>query len=464
MMYIYSMIITIQVEISFYISWRRDTSSNKCDSTTVTSGTLIGKNSLTCQYGCSGTISSLKYFCTEFSVNDNWSFGSNVITYDFSTYSGGLITVGTKSGDWIKPFDDDWNISTTFSLTPRSDNGQINSSPRVVSLPLRLQSGCYHTIPMAVSDPDGDVVRCRWAVGKECDSVCNAIPGARLNSATCTITYSATSGTGYKVVAVMVEDFIPGSSQPLSSVAFQFLVLVVSSSQSCYHKPKFISPTPSSGSRITISPGGTYTAQLRADSGYYSYSVTEIQIAAPIGLRKGGLRRISTTNDYYVTITWTPQANQTGTTHHFCFIAINSRGVGSVQSCIFLVCAPLIPIPFPEKLLVSLHNVSLPIKFNTTVQQSYIKTCISDITFLGSNSDKAVYRINSSATLSEISYDKPQQITIRPKYIFTDGSTYYIKFVLDCAPYQLNDKSLWKFLITGKLCGSECVNDYLNLK
>ena len=456
------------MEISFHISWRRDSGQGgMCNSTTVNLGTLFSGRSLTCHYGCSGIISSQKYFCTEFSSNENWSFGSNVITYDFSTYSGGLITIGILRTEWIQPFSSYLNVSTTFNLTPRSDTGQINSSPRAVSLPLQLQSGCHHTIPMAVSDPDGDVVRCRWAVGKECGGVCNAIPGAVLNSATCSITYLANRGTGYKAVAVMVEDFISGSSQPLSSVAFQFLVSVVSSSQSCSRKPKFIAPTPSSGSHITISLGGTFTTQLRADSGYYSYSVTDIQIAGPIGLIKGGLRRISTTNDYYVTITWTPQANQTGTTHHFCFIAINSRGVGSVQSCIFLVCASsatLIPIPFPEKLLVSLHNVSLPIKFNTAVQQSYIKTCISDITFLESNSNKAVYRINSSATLSEISYDKPQQITIRPKYIFTDGSTYYIKFVLNCAPYQLRDKSLWKFVITGKLCGSECVNDYLNLK
>jgi len=206
----------------------------------------------------------MTFYCTEFSNTDNWSFGSRSLTYAFPK---GIITIGTASGGWIAPFGS-WNISTTFSLTPRSDTGQINSPPLAFTLPtLRLQSGCYHTIPMAVSDPDGDVVRCRWAVGNECKSVCNAIPGAVLNSATCTITYQANNGTGYKAVAVMVEDFIPGSSLPLSSVAFQFLVLVVSSSKSCSGKPTFQSPTPSSGSYITISPGGTYTATIRADSG-----------------------------------------------------------------------------------------------------------------------------------------------------------------------------------------------------
>ena len=30
-------------------------------------------------------------------------------------------------------------------------------------------------------DPDGDLVKCRWARGKECDSVCKAVPVADLD-------------------------------------------------------------------------------------------------------------------------------------------------------------------------------------------------------------------------------------------------------------------------------------------
>ena len=30
-------------------------------------------------------------------------------------------------------------------------------------------------------DPDGDLVKCRWARGKECDSVCKAVPSADLD-------------------------------------------------------------------------------------------------------------------------------------------------------------------------------------------------------------------------------------------------------------------------------------------
>ena len=53
-----------------------------------------------------------------------------------------------------------------FSLIVRNDAGQINSSPRAITAPVvRLQEGCNHTLTLPVSDPDGDIIRCRWAVG-----------------------------------------------------------------------------------------------------------------------------------------------------------------------------------------------------------------------------------------------------------------------------------------------------------
>ena len=410
------------MEIYFHISWRRDRSDTggNCDSNTVNTGTLIGGNSLTCQYGCSVTISSLQYFCTEYSVYDNWSFGSNVITYDFSTYSGGLITVGTKSVDWISPIDSAWNVSTTFNLMIRRDNHRINSSPRAVSLPLRIQSGCHHIIPMAVSDPDGDVVHCRWAVGKECEGICNGIPGAVLNSTTCTITYQANNGTGYKAVAIMVEDFIPGSSQPLSSVAFQFLVLVVSSDQSCNKKPIFLAPTPSSGSCISIPPGGTFTTELRVNSRSSSISITDIYIASPIGTNKGGLQRGRNTRIYYVTIRWTPKVDQQNMTHHFCFMAVNSEGIGSDQSCIELAVAPY---PTSNSYFITLSDSTIDINFNRQIRPTTVSAFIIIYEY---SSDVEVYRIDVSSS-SEVTFDKPTTMTIRPRYTFTEGSIYYIR-------------------------------------
>ena len=227
------------MEISYQISWRRSSSKHFCDATTVANGQLInGEDSLDCQYGCSGQIlSRMSYVCTYFSAEDDWTFGEHHVTYNFFYNSlGDIITIGLSGGNWLtKVGDGNWNISTTFSLATRADTGTINSSPRVLpSLPLSLQEGCTYTIPLPVSDPDNDTIKCRWAVGRECSGVCNQFTEAILDSDTCTIIYTANNGTGIYAVAIMIEDYAPGSPHhPLSSVALQFLVLVYSSNQSC---------------------------------------------------------------------------------------------------------------------------------------------------------------------------------------------------------------------------------------
>ena len=161
------------MEISYQISWRRSHRFHDCTSTHVTNNYLItGQDSINCQYSCSGTIiSPISYVCTYFSVEDDWLFGEYHKTYLFNSVSDeNTVTIGTFSFDWIAAVGSgQWNISTTFSLITRADTGKINSSPRVLPTPpLRLQQGCNYTIPLPVSDPDNDTVRCRWAVGTEC--------------------------------------------------------------------------------------------------------------------------------------------------------------------------------------------------------------------------------------------------------------------------------------------------------
>ena len=228
------------MEISYQISWRRSASGRYCNTTDVANSYVnTGEDTIKCQYGCSGNIiSPISYVCTYFSPEDDWIFGEHNVTHSFSiTSEENSITIGTTSCCWIKDVGNsrDWNISTTFSLTKRNDTGKINSSPQVLPTPpLRLKSGCSYTIPLPVSDPDNDIIKCRWAVGRECSDVCNQFTGAILDTNTCTITYTANYGTGIKAVAIMIEDYAPGSPhRPLSSVALQFVVLVNYSSQSC---------------------------------------------------------------------------------------------------------------------------------------------------------------------------------------------------------------------------------------
>lgn len=71
-----------QVEITFRIAWRRSSGSNFCDSSTITSRTLLGYGALTCRSGCSGSIGSLTYYCTDYSSTEDWSAGERTYNYN----------------------------------------------------------------------------------------------------------------------------------------------------------------------------------------------------------------------------------------------------------------------------------------------------------------------------------------------------------------------------------------------
>ena len=90
-----------------------------------------------------------------------------------------------------------WSVATTVDLRTRPDNSTINSSPTSGTAPIiRLQQSCTYTLPIHVDDPDGDVVRCRWAQNgapdkiiddpsfsnDECGGVCEALEGAILDN------------------------------------------------------------------------------------------------------------------------------------------------------------------------------------------------------------------------------------------------------------------------------------------
>ena len=458
------------MEISYRISWRRSSGAGgSCSST----GTFLnGEGSLVCQYGCSGTIGPMSYFCTDYSASEDWSFGERTLTYNFGSLSG-IVAIGFTGGCWISPLGCSWNISTTFSLAPRGDIGEINSSPQAITVPvLRLQEGCPHTIPLAVSDPNGDTVRCRWAAGVECAGICGAFPGATLDAATCTLSYLANQGPGFRAAAIMVEDFLPGSSQPLSSVAFQFLVLVVSSTQACNQNPVFVDPTPANGICATIPAGGTFTAQLTADSGSSTIQISEIQTVSPLGTQRGSLQRISNTNQYFVTLTWTPQVNQQNQTHLLCYTAVSSVGSSSSQVCIQLAAGYTPPTPFPGTAIptqqqLRLSEITMQIDFNNTVQRP---SSSAYIIFYDFNTNQEVYRIDTSSS-SEVTFQL-MSITVVPSYMFTPGNSYYINLqrgvvqsVGACGSGISNEpvtaKTFWTFAVMGMLTDSiVCINTW----
>ena len=411
------------MEITSRISWARSTYN--CDSSTVMNNNNIVAIRFNCQYSCQGYI-DVPFYCIEYSVEDNWSYLEGHEMHVFNVSDINTVTIGTVDGDWILPFGD-WNISTTFSLVTRIDTGEINSTPRVVSFPyFNLLEGLNYNISLPVIDPDNDKIRCRWAVGRECSSVCNSIPGAVLDPDSCTITYQANNGTGRKVVAVMIEDFYSFSFMPLSSVAHQFIVNVVSSSQSSCASPPWI-VTPLNGACINIPPMTSFTYDLIVDSGCSNVSVATIQMIAPVGAYKGEPQHIKNSrNNYHTYITWTPTADQQNNTHFLCFVAVSSESLASEQSCGTFAAGYHPPTPLsesatPNHQLVYPSNITLQIMFDRRIQRP---SSSAFIRFYGLG--ELVYQIDASLSL-EVNFTR-ESLTIIPNYVFTEGNAYFVNF------------------------------------
>lgn len=448
------------MEIFYHISWRRSSSEGgSCTTSTVQNGQLIGSGSLTCKSGCSGTISSMRYKCTDFSTTENWSFGENIVYHTFSV-SLETITIGFSSCCWISPFNSNWNLPTTFSLIPRNDTGVINSTPRATTSPvIRLQQGCNHTIQIPVTDPDDDVIKCRWADGtSECGGVCNGFSGAKLDTDSCTITYEANEGVGYKAMALTIEDFRADDniSVPLSKVGLQFLVLVFSSDQSCTTSPVFRSPTIRNSVCVAVLSNDTFTTQVIADSHSADASISEIITVSPSGTIKGEIEQIEDSNLYYVNISWAPSAAQHEQTHLLCYTAVNMDGVSSEQSCIKIYPGISPPEPIfnstsPENnVLVHPSETTWSVEFDKNIQRPSVTSYIK---FHNSMNDEIIHEIDSSSS-SEVNYNQTNTLLVTPNFNFPERTLFYVTLergVVNgyegCKPGNepITDKSFWRF-------------------
>ena len=415
------------MEVFFHISWRR--SSIFCNQSVIDSGNLIGQSANIDCHGCSASpIANVTFMCTDYSIEDDWSFGERRFVYAFN--EGPNITIAFTSGDWIRPFNSDWSILTIFSMARRSDTGRINSTPRPITTPLlRLQENCNHTIRIPVTDPDNDIVRCRWAVGyDECGSICDSFPEADLDPDSCSITYTADQGVGYRAAAIIIEDFLPGSTVPMSSVALQFLVLVFNSTRPCSDTPEFIPPTLEDDSCVVIPPGGTFHTMLVAVS---SDIITEFQTVSPAGMEKSDLFQKEISNIFYVNITWTPTTDQENAHHLFCYTAISSTGISSIQVCIELLPGYNVPAPIPETAVPnmgSFYPCDTTITWNVIFDKDVERSSTSAyITFHEFDTDVVVHRIDTSSS-SEVVFVNGSMIALTPDHIFQENEEYYINF------------------------------------
>lgn len=66
-----------------------------CDENIIDNGTLIsGEGTLQCLKGCMGSITTMSYYCTDFSDTEKWTTGTNSIKYNLPTSSDNLYQFG----------------------------------------------------------------------------------------------------------------------------------------------------------------------------------------------------------------------------------------------------------------------------------------------------------------------------------------------------------------------------------
>ena len=422
------------MEVFFHISYRRDYRAF-CDQSVIESGNLTGESGdIDCLHGCSESpIANVKFMCTDYSIEEDWSFGERRFTYTFNETSN--ITIAFTGSSWISPFLLSWSILTNFSTAKRNDTGRINSTPRTITSPvLRLQENCNHKIRIPVTDPDNDIVSCRWAVGyAECGGICDKFPWACLDPESCSITYTANKGVGYRVAAIVIEDFLPGSTVPMSSVGLQFLVLVFSLTRPCSDAPEFIPPTLEDDSCVVIPPGGTFHTMLVAVSGNEDDTITEIQTVSPAGLQKSDLfqKESDDSNTFYVNITWTPTTEQEYDIYMFCFTATNSAGLSTSRKCVKLLPGHNTFAPIPERVTPNMglvHPCDTTVTWNVNFDRDVGRpSTTAYITFHEFDTDVVVHRIDTSSS-SEVVFANGGMIALMPDHVFEENKEYYINF------------------------------------
>ena len=373
------------------------------------------------------------------------------------THEGPNITIAFTGDAWTGF--GRWSILTNFSMARCNDTGRINSTSRAITTPLlRLQANCNHKIRIPVTDPDNDTVRCRWAVGlDECGRICDRFPGAVLDPESCSIMYTADQGVGYRAAAIMIEDFLPGSTVPMSSVGLQFLVFVFSSTRPCSDAPEFIPPTPEDGSCVAIPPGGTFHTMLVAMSGSASDTITDIETVSPAGMEKSYLFQKELSNVFYVNITWTPTTAQENAVHSFCYTATISAGLSTSQICIELMPGHRAPAPIPDTAVPNMglvHPCDIAVTWNINFDRDVQRpSSPAFITFYESDTDVVVHKIDTSSS-SEVVFEHGSMIVLTPYYIFEQNREFYINFdrgavigVEGCGPGNepVTDRQFWTF-------------------
>ncbi|CAF3846456.1 unnamed protein product [Rotaria sordida] len=322
---------SIRITITQSYSWTYPTISCLTDVPTSTNWFLYPSVSLTCIANCS----------TQGGYSSN---PINILT-DCTSYSTSLGVLTSASwralANAATSFLPGWSIVSLINLQRRPD-GLINTPPvSQVASPQYVIFNRTATIKIPVTDVDvGDDIRCRWSSKNsaygvdECDDVCTSASTISLaNLSGCTLTFTATTSNVWYAIALQVEDFInTTSTNPMSSVAIQFLIYVLAT-PTCTQAPVILPLT--SCLEIQVNVAMSFTLYAMNYCNRTKVIITDLISTVSItGLSASSLVN-STTNTslVYVTFTWTPQITQIGS-QQFCALAYTSESVQSNPYCV----------------------------------------------------------------------------------------------------------------------------------
>ena len=447
----------------------------KCNEAVVEEGKEVGRHprdqGFYCVEGCPSKllVSLIRYVCTDYSTTDNWEYGEKTLQFSFPNATS--IKLSATGCCWVSPFGKGaWDIFTYIDLSVRQDTGKINSSPQARFFPvIQIQQGCNSTIAIAPYDPDGDVVRCRWGnkTTKECSGICGGFPNAVLDEQTCSLSYESKGrDTGFKAVAIMMEDFARADTEfrtPLSTVALNFLVNVYSSQLNCSAGiPQFIKPTPPNTACIAIPRGLRYDGQIFIDTQSPTALITEIKTVGPVGLNKTILTRVALTTQTYMNISWLPRESDyfenNNNIESMCFTGVSSTGQSTEQRCISWMAGVLPPQVIigstkPRNTKVNPINPVFEVKFDQDIVRSIHP---SRFVIRDTLRDEEVYNVTVSSQkgLDTVQFLNEGMLRISSTFRFEEKRNFsvhlergFVKGTTGCGPEneEYPQQDLWLF-------------------
>lgn len=449
----------IVVNMTIKLGWRRGGVALCSQSSVLTGDLPIGDAGLNTLPGSlTGTFNGV--YCTDFSETEDWSYGQRTMSVIYRppyTRNNKIVYSGNA---WIGLLNggSNWYLSTTVNLQLQNHTNKVNQSPLTSMSPLiRIQAGCYAEVRIPVEDADGDVIKCRWAVGLECGDSCNLATNVALDSKNCLLKFNLTRSIGFYAIKLQIEDFATSNAtEAISSIPLQFLVQAYASTQPCSReKPFFVDPTKKDKHCVGIPSATIYNDIIVAGSNDRLAQVSEIQTVSPPGMIKSQLNSIANSTLKYVNVTWNPSSIGVSI---FCFTAVTSSYLTSEQRCISLAAGYNEPVHIDESMnprnQVSPNQTEWSILSDKNITRPRFPAYIR---FINNVTGFEAYKIDVSS--SEHINITGNNLTFHTDQFLEVNNSYYITFdygvltsneACGVNGREINSREFWSFLALDK--------------